>query len=485
MPPKKTKKHHTKLTSNSQKQKQSVASDYKIDSYGNTPLIQAAYKGDYAAILGYIDPSSIDEINHQGCSALIVAIETGSKEIAATLIQNGANVDLSTNSIFLTAMELSYSDMMSLNKSSKLLPQGHDNEGMNGFIRSWQAKCYMMNDEFFPLSLSSDHGYSPLRLALEKGYLDVAQTILDNGGNVNALTASATPLMWAIQVGNSTIVKWLLVHGADVSSVNEFGYSAIKLANQIADNNITELLQDESLKCSAAKIISQPIAKIIPQKYAYRLIKAIEDGNVEQIKALVKEDSDIVNSVNRHGDSCLLIAVANKQIKIVKYLIKIGAHLDVVGQDDFTPLMLAVSVGSLDIAKILVNSGAKVDFSNDSYGITALMLASSLNKALIVEFLLENEADTEIEDMDGDSPLLLAVSRGCLDVVKLLVKFGANIYFKNKNGFTAVDLAMGSPYPGIKECIRLKHIEEESFVDKIEASDELGCIGEVEIEKLD
>ncbi|MDG1436506.1 MAG: ankyrin repeat domain-containing protein [Rickettsiaceae bacterium] len=490
MPPKKTKKHHAKSNNNSQKQKQSVDLDYKIDSYGNTPLIQASYKGDYESILDYIDSSSIDAVNDQGCSALIVALEVGNKEIASTLIQNGANVNLSTNSIFLTAMELSVSDMLSLNKSSKLSAQTQDNQGMNEFIRSWQARCYMMNDKFFPVALSSDHGYSPLRLALEKGYIDIAQIIVDKGGDINALTASETPLMWAIKEGNYSIVKWLLGRGADDSSFNEFGYSAIKLANQIADNNIIELLQDESLKCSASKIIGQPIAKIIPQKYAYRLIKAIEVGNLKQIKAFVKEDPGIVNAINRHADSCLLIAVANKQIKVVNYLIDKGAKLGVVGQDDFSPLMLAVSVGSFDIVKILTDSGAQINFYNNSYGVTALMLASSLNDALIVKFLLENKADTEIEDRDGDSPLLLAVSKGYFEVVKLLVKFGANIYFKNKNGHTAIDLAMDSANPHIKKFMYLKHVVAESCLDKIEPSDEnirddLGCLGEVEIEELD
>ena len=58
-----------------------------------------------------------------------------------------------------------------------------------------------------------------------------------------------------------------------------------------------------------------------------------------------------------------------------------------------------------------------------------------------VKRLIENGADVNIKDNDGDTPLHYAASGGHLDVVKFLVENGADVNAKDKYGRTPLDVA--------------------------------------------
>lgn len=70
----------------------------------------------------------------------------------------------------------------------------------------------------------------------------------------------------------------------------------------------------------------------------------------------------------------------------------------------------------------------------DNAGNTPLQIASLEGFASIVEFLLGNGAEVDTRNIDKETPLIDAVENGHLEVVKLLLKFGANPRLSNSRG---------------------------------------------------
>jgi hypothetical protein len=72
-----------------------------------------------------------------------------------------------------------------------------------------------------------------------------------------------------------------------------------------------------------------------------------------------------------------------------------------------TPLMIASQQGHLDIARLLIQSGAAVD-SRDGSGWTPLMLASFHGHLDVISLLLQSGTATESRTYWGHTPSILA-----------------------------------------------------------------------------
>lgn len=97
--------------------------------------------------------------------------------------------------------------------------------------------------------------------------------------------------------------------------------------------------------------------------------------------------------------------------------------------------------GSLNFVRNAIEDGVDINIM-DSDGNTALYNAAYNGHLDVVKCLVENEAKIDIQcGRDKRSPLLIAVGRDRLDVVKYLVEQGANMYFRDIQGRDAFDTA--------------------------------------------
>ncbi|MCL4115580.1 UNVERIFIED_CONTAM: hypothetical protein GTU68_017642, partial [Idotea baltica] len=123
------------------------------------------------------------------------------------------------------------------------------------------------------------------------------------------------------------------------------------------------------------------------------------DGHFEIVEFLVKNSADI-EVANRHGHTCLMIACYKGHYVIADYLIKIKADVNRKSVKGNTALHDCAESGSLNIMKLLLDNGAKMDV--DSYGMTPLLAAAVTGHTHIVEYLISrNDLVTRKDKIDA------------------------------------------------------------------------------------
>jgi hypothetical protein len=160
----------------------------------------------------------------------------------------------------------------------------------------------------------------------------------------------------------------------------------------------------------------------------------------------------------------LIEAVKSRDIKRVKELLERGANPNAKDKNGWTPLHHAASVGSLDIAMLLINKGADVnaksekdvnilsDIFNDiatiNTGSTPLHVAAYKGNLPVVELLLESGADPNVVDRGGRTPAVLAEHRYHEGVAKLIKEY-AEGRRKRKIGIELVEVSSGALRAGV------------------------------------
>jgi ankyrin repeat protein len=104
-----------------------------------------------------------------------------------------------------------------------------------------------------------------------------------------------------------------------------------------------------------------------------------------------------------------------------------------------TPLHLAVISGDIEVVKMVLNKGARIDADNPSGEIPLHKAVLNKKRCLrIVDYLLKNGTDVNIRTNDDSlhSPLEIAVLRRDLHTLRLLLEHGAEVNSRNKYGRT-------------------------------------------------
>jgi hypothetical protein len=121
----------------------------------------------------------------------------------------------------------------------------------------------------------------------------------------------------------------------------------------------------------------------------------------------------------------LRLAIRGGHIDLIRLLLEAGARLDLRGSDGATPLLRAVRRGNLDVIALLLDMGANVA---ETYGetLTALHVACSLGHLEAVSLLVQRGAPLEVEDGLERTPLLVAVVHQKEKITRFLLEKGAD-----------------------------------------------------------
>lgn len=182
------------------------------------------------------------------------------------------------------------------------------------------------------------------------------------------------------------------------------------------------------------------------------LIKASWDGQLEIAKYLVSADTDI-NFADTTGRTALLQAVFRDRMEIAKFLIDKGARVDVRDRFESTPIGTAAHKGNIDMLKLLI--GAKADLASESDGNTPIMLAASGGHIETIEFLVKQGVSVnQTSKQTGRTAIFSAIHLERPDVVRALIRLKANVNVRSKLGETPLKEAMKSKNQNIIEMLR-------------------------------
>ena len=179
--------------------------------------------------------------------------------------------------------------------------------------------------------------------------------------------------------------------------------------------------------------------------------KAIVFDQVPVVGNLIYRGMD-PNTPTEKGEPALVFAVRSGAHKSVAFLLKQpGIQVDATNTADETALMLAANANDLVSANLLIEAGASINRPNW----TPLHYAASKGHTALMRLLIDNDAYIDAESPNGTTPLMMAAYYASPMSVKLMLEEGADPNLQNQDGQTALDMALSKDKLLIAQYIRV------------------------------
>ena len=386
----------------------------------------------------------------QLCTPLCVAAAYGNLDILSFLLENGADINAAIRTGGLTPLMLAVQKYHS-NAVNYLLEQGAD------------------------VNLQDMAGYTALHTAAACGNYNALRSLIYYGADVNARNRfNRTPLMLACQVINKEAINnfinehdhkkvyvrrslchfirsnrnsfdavtFLIDQGADVNLQDNNGHSALHHA--VADC-FYDKFSFEWLIVREAHVTSDDYCPC-------NLVTSCQDDNVNVVDCLVQNEANIVDLQDEDGETALFFAVRSNwtSFGILSSLVTKGANLNTSRNDKRTPLMEASSKNDEKQVTWLIEHGADVNLQDED-GDTALHFACRSHASLeILSCLIENGASINACTNCKVTPLMMAVENCHKDVVSFLIEHEANVDLQDEDGDTALHFACNSDHASLE-----------------------------------
>jgi ankyrin repeat protein/uncharacterized membrane protein YhaH (DUF805 family) len=167
---------------------------------------------------------------------------------------------------------------------------------------------------------------------------------------------------------------------------------------------------------------------------------AAQMGDVERVKALLKDNPDLIFIRNDQGRTPFQTAAWFGRKDVAEFLLASNADVNAKTNGGDPPLFLAAFNGYTDLAELLLAHRADINIT-DKTGLTPLLAAASNGYKDIVELLLAYKADVNSRDYRGWTPLHYAAKQGRIDVVKFLLAQKADVNARDDIGWTPLHQA--------------------------------------------
>ena len=226
------------------------------------------------------------------------------------------------------------------------------------------------------------------------------------------------------------------------------GRYAIPISNLLKSNKFTSI--QKKVTDTLAELFSLGLSPNCICEDETPLMCAIKCYDEEIVKILLENGADpnILSPTNQMN--ALSLAIILNETSILKIILSYEkSDINRPCCHALTPLQLSMNKCP-DISKLLIHYGANVDQVLQISGIQTvfvtkppLIYAIETENLYLATLLLENGED--INQCYGEcqnSPLHFAVMQGSVDMLKLLIQFGANVNKRNSRGHTVFGLAL-------------------------------------------
>uniref|UniRef100_A0A8C0YLI9 Transient receptor potential cation channel, subfamily A, member 1b n=1 Tax=Cyprinus carpio carpio TaxID=630221 RepID=A0A8C0YLI9_CYPCA len=249
-----------------------------------------------------------------------------------------------------------------------------------------------------------------------------------------------TPLHWAVEQDQLHSCALLLELGADPNILNSAMMGPLHLAvtkkyNHLVEVSNTCCWESAGFTVRAESSSRYAVCNLLNNLSLSELISTVTHPHKGEELGL--STSVHINYLDKSKSTPLHLAVRGGNIEVIKLCIIKGARVDQQQCDKSTALHFACTQGALEAVKIMLSSYNKVeDIINirDGANQTPLHRATLFDHVELVEYLISKEAEIDCIDCNGLSPLLMASRCGAWKTVAFLLSIGADFRIKDKVG---------------------------------------------------
>lgn len=295
--------------------------------------------------------------------------------------------------------------------------------------------------------------------AIEKGNYEQVEELLDRGANVEATMNDSRPpnmnwyggrtVKWrregqgrtALQLaalnGHKDIAELLITNGAEVDAVDEGDITALIVAAHRQQTELVELL----LKNGADPNVIWD---------SHHLLARIASGNwkdetaVQILESLIRHGANL-EATDHFSQTALTWACRVGNHCRASALLRAGANPNHVAKRENTALtstLFCFLERFIDKPKFRATTEVLLSHGADpNLGFTPLMLVCQTGRSKIVKHVLKYSNNINKPWEDGRTAFHIAALNGFVSVVKLLMNLGADITRQDHDGKTALELA--------------------------------------------
>ncbi|XP_060102879.1 ankyrin-2 isoform X5 [Heteronotia binoei] len=327
------------------------------------------------------------------------------------------------------------------------------------------------------INTCNQNGLNALHLAAKEGHMGLVQELLERGSAVDSATKKGnTALHIASLAGQAEVVKVLVKEKANINAQSQNGFTPLYMAAQENHIEVVKyLLENGANQSTATEDGFTPLAV------------ALQQGHNQAVAILLENDTK-----GKVRLPALHIAARKDDTKSAALLLQNDHNADVQSkmmvnrttESGFTPLHIAAHYGNVNVATLLLNRGAVVDFTARN-GITPLHVASKRGNTNMVKLLLDRGGQIDAKTRDGLTPLHCAARSGHDEVVELLLERGAPLLARTKNGLSPLHMAaQGDHVECVKHLLQHKAPVDDVTLDYLTALHVAAHCGHYRVTKL-
>lgn len=434
------------------------ASITALDEDGRSPLHIASEYSQTTVLSLLLDAHADCKVaDRYSATALDIACENGNHEVVRLLLMSpdcttdsdrqGTSAPLSPLSVatdkgFLTCAKF----LLDKNAETEVQGNGGRTPLYNAALNGNHELCELLLEHGAKPNIFHKGDHVLFEVAAQ-GNLGIVRLLVENGAEIDATNSEdRTALLGATNNGHKAVVAYLLENGADIHRGNNNRSTPIHTAALHGFVEIVQLLIDSGADLKR------------PNNFGWTPLHLCYD-HPETAQLLLKSGADL-NSVTQDGSTPLYLAAYNDCPEVVKVLLAFDPVMENTLNEDLeegnnSALIAAISGGSAEVTRLLLEAGANIDPEN-SHKIIPLHYAVIRNDCEILRVLMEYNPKVDTVDDDGDTPLNCISSISSVTIAKILVNGGADCNIRNKSHNTPICRALYSQNTDIVKYLAKK-----------------------------